>query len=138
MGIKSFLFSDPVNMLLARSLDMQSTQISAISSNMANMDTPGYKAVEVDFEAALNSFVDNLPADQLRATNPTHFGVGNDKSNPVPMKEQDEKSLRVDGNNVNVDKELAGLAKAQLIYSAAVNAIIKKGGIVKAAIESKF
>ncbi len=138
MGLKSFLFTNPVNMLLARNLDVQSRQISAISSNLANIDTPGYKAVEVDFDSAFNREMNEMRAGQLRTTNPRHIGFSGETGNSVPMMEQENDSLRVDGNTVDLDKELMRLAMAQLQYSVAVNAMSKKGGIVKASLESKF
>lgn len=138
MRIEKFLFSDPVMMLLKRNLDAQSRQIEAIASNLANIDTPGYQAVKVDFEKVYQGEMNRTNPGLLTVTHPRHMGGGAQEGSPVPLIEREQKSGKVDQNNVELDRELSGLALAQLQYSASATAMAKKGSLLTAALESRF
>lgn len=85
-----------------KALDVAWKKNEAISNNIANVDTPGYKREDVNFEEFLQS-----------AKNKT---VQNFKVRTV--KDYNTTSMREDGNNVDIDKEMAELAKNQIMYNA--------------------
>ena len=60
MLIDKLLFSDTVPMMMKRSLDFNSTRHLLISNNIAQMDTPGYKANDVDFKSQLRDAVGDV------------------------------------------------------------------------------
>lgn len=127
MGIEQFLFGSHTLAMLRRSLDIQSFRGELIASNLANVDTPGYKAREVDFQKAFDEEKDRLGAQtQLVSTNPKHFTRQAASSVPIEVEENDSERIRVDGNTVDQDDQLRKLAEAQLMYSASINAMAKK------------
>jgi flagellar basal-body rod protein FlgB len=109
--------------VLQQSLDGLSMRQRATANNIANVDTPGYKAQQVSFEGHLAQAVDRqLTAQQnlnLVATNPAHLSVGPrqlEHAQPV-VHELDGMSYRNDGNSVDIEREMALLAETQLRYS---------------------
>ena len=62
---------------LATSLNFRQMRQELINSNIANADTPGYKAKRLDFEAALSTALDNDGSGSMGVNDPKHFDVGN-------------------------------------------------------------
>lgn len=91
---------------LACYLDLATSQVKLTAANMANIDTPGYRAVGMDFEAEMQQAMDGV--DRGRA------------SRPVRLKAVDGLIARPDGNNVSMDREGLNLAEAQLKYKTGV------------------
>jgi flagellar basal-body rod protein FlgB len=90
--------------LASRSLDLVVDSTSKVASNIANITTPGYKAVETkDFNATLADSLKNASNGGLVRTNPKHFSLS-DINNNRPFMASDEPE-KIDGNNVNIDKE---------------------------------
>ncbi len=88
---------------LARYLDLATSQAKLTAQNMANVDTPGYRAVGIDFEAEMR-----------RA-----LGSGSATAQPQARFE-DGLIARPDGNNVSMDRESLNLAEAQLRYRTGI------------------
>jgi len=91
---------------LARYLDLATSEVKLTAANMANIDTPGYRAVGMDFEAEMREAMDG--ADRGR------------QSRPVRVKAVDGLISRPDGNNVSMDREGLNLAEAQLKFKTGV------------------
>jgi flagellar basal-body rod protein FlgB len=89
--------------LLERYMDLASTRQALITSNIANVDTPGYKTRDIDFSGEL-----------ARAMQ----GDGSVSTEPV-VHEVAGLTERPDGNNVSVDRESLMLSQVQLQFSAA-------------------
>ncbi len=97
--------------VLDSAADASWTRNSVISNNIANVDTPGYKRSDVEFETYLNNElsggstldeeVADVDLDSLSATTYTDYATS---------------SYRLDGNNVDIDTENSELAKNQLKY----------------------
>ncbi|KAA9025882.1 flagellar basal body rod protein FlgB [Niallia endozanthoxylica] len=109
------LFSGTIS-LLENALNYSSTKQKVISQNIANVDTPNYKAKEVSFKAALDYAVD-----QSFSTNRTdyrHFVLHKpvDASSSVINKKL--VSYNENGNSVDIDREMSDLAKNQIYYNA--------------------
>jgi flagellar basal-body rod protein FlgB len=139
MGIDRFLFSDPTVAFLKRSLDVQHFRSKVIASNLANVDTPDYKARHVDFRAVLDDARSRLSGTlSLQQTNPRHLGDGDDAQFPVEVVEEDEESIRVDGNTVDQDKELGKLGEAQNYFTASALAVTRKLGIIRSALNGRI
>jgi flagellar basal-body rod protein FlgB len=109
--------------VLQQSLDGLSMRQRATANNIANVDTPGYKAQQVSFEGHLAQAIDRqLTAQQnlnMVATNPAHLSVGPrqlEQLQPV-VHDLDGMSYRNDGNSVDIEREMALLAETQLRYS---------------------
>ncbi|KGX93175.1 flagellar basal body rod protein FlgB [Pontibacillus halophilus JSM 076056 = DSM 19796] len=110
------LFSSTIHNLES-SLDYASAKNKTISSNIANVDTPNYKAKEVSFKGVLSEEVGRLDA---KRTNDKHMSF--ESSNPTfTVKERSSTTFNNNGNNVDMDQEMTELAKNQLNYQALVN-----------------
>jgi flagellar basal-body rod protein FlgB len=91
---------------LARYLDLDTSQMKLTAVNMANIDTPGYRAVGMDFEAEMRGAMKDV--DQGNA--PRH----------LRLKAVDGLIARPDGNNVSMDREGLNLAEEQLKFKTGV------------------
>src|SRR5262245_60202890 len=81
---------------LGRQLTAAVAKQAVAASNLANLDTPGYKTREVSFEDALNSQLKGGPA--LAVTQPGHFSNQPDPQSQQ-VRESDDLPARRDGNN---------------------------------------
>jgi flagellar basal-body rod protein FlgB len=95
-----------------------------IGENVANVDTPKYKRMEVAYEQQLRAALkkktetDELP---MQTASGRHFSVGPLAAGlddvQATMTQVTDESFRVDGNNVDVDAEMAKLAETNLRYN---------------------
>jgi len=91
---------------VARYLDLSTSQVKLTAANMANIDTPGYRALGIDFEAEMR-----------QAMNDSDEGL---ETRPVNVHLADGLIARPDGNNVSMDREGLNLAEAQLRFKTGV------------------
>ncbi|MDP8225538.1 MAG: flagellar basal body rod protein FlgB [Candidatus Lernaella stagnicola] len=140
MGIESFLFSDPTSALLKRSLDIHSHRVDLIAGNLANADTPGYKARDLDFRAALQDAAEQTTMNpgHLARTHPQHLDRGDLAMEIEEQDQAEDGSIRVDGNTVNTDKELQKMAESQLMYNATITALARKMKMINQALAGKI
>ena len=135
MLIDKLLFSDQTPLVLKKGLDFHSARNLMISTNVSNMETPDFKAHDINFEKQLQEFIKSGDQIQMKSTNNKHFGPSNDgikSMEPEPFELNDpEKS---NGNNVNVDKEMGKLAENQIMYTAFIQLMMKRGSTVRSAV----
>ncbi len=110
---------------LEKSLNLRSMRHRVLASNIANMDTPNYKAVELEVEKEIRREHGSAPAVQLVRTHTNHIPVA-----PTPMEnvklttaDPPQFSLRGDGNTVDVDKTMGQLAENTILYRTAAQLI---------------
>ena len=135
MLIDNLLFADKTPLVLKKALDFQSERQLLISSNISNMDTPGYKAKDIDFKGALKAALGNGDDLTLRSTHRSHMGPNQDALRGLraePFIEPD--AAKSNGNNVNIDKEMMKLAENQISYNATVQMLAKRTSTIRAAI----
>lgn len=87
---------------LARLMDASDLRHRVISHNLANVNTPGYHRMDVDFEQAL--------AQHMREANP-----GSEMPQPTVFEEQGLQA-RTDGNNVDIDREIGELNRNAMLF----------------------
>ncbi len=121
----SRFFTDIASTVLSKTLDAASERQKAIANNIANVETPGYKRSYVSFESELKRVLARSSVHGIR------LGLRN--LNPV-VRSDSQSPAKPDGNNVNIDAEIAGLAKAALKYKAAAVLLESKGSMLRAAI----
>jgi flagellar basal-body rod protein FlgB len=97
-------------------LDITMEKQQAISSNLANVDTPGYRSVEVDFSEALKQQLDGNGA--LKVNKSRHISPAPALHREPLIREAHTGSLGNDLNNVNLDREMTQLAQNVLRFSA--------------------
>jgi flagellar basal-body rod protein FlgB len=112
---------------LRRQMTIAVAKQVASAGNLANVDTPDFKAVEVNFESALDARL-TPPA----ATNAKHFS--NTAPAAITTKEIQGVTPRRDGNTVQLDQELLTMSRAGGDFSAAQTALAAKFRLVRYAI----
>lgn len=90
---------------LARYLDVAVSEAKVTASNMANIDTPGYRTRGFDFDSEMAKAFNSL---------------GSGRSLSVDVHDVDGLVSRPDGNNVSMDRESLHLAEAQLKFRTGV------------------
>ena len=103
---------------LARGLHASWTRNSVIMNNIANADTPEFKASAVEFEDLYRqSLEDEL---SLKKTRSTHMDIGGEDARAAKpaVRQKDDTTARMDGNNVDIDQEMTDLAKNVIYYNA--------------------
>lgn len=98
-------FNSISNQALERGLDAVWLKLQVTSDNIANYETPGYKAKQVSFEQVMRSVSAGDPSTPAMAFRTT---ITTDKNT----------TSRVDGNNVVMEKEQLELWKEQVQYAA--------------------
>lgn len=121
--------------LLQRALDASWLDNKAITNNIANADTPGYKRQKVEFQNFLADAIDNKAAEGVE-TNKNFIAVGAAKIDRVNYKitQDNSTSMREDGNNVDIESEMSQLAKNGIMYNALIQQISGKFSKLRAAI----
>ncbi|HOB19536.1 MAG TPA: flagellar basal body rod protein FlgB [Candidatus Atribacteria bacterium] len=129
--MSGILGRDMTYSLLKKALDASSLRHRAITGNIANINTPNYKANRVLFEEKLRNSMsgENI---RLKTTNEKHIPL---QSGPTGIEPEIVKdtgtSMRTDGNNVDIDLEMANLAANQLLYNALVQQTNNKLSIMR-------
>ncbi len=107
--------------LLQKSLDFRVRRNVLLASNVANVETPGYKARDLVFEKALGAAMKAREPGPLRVTHPLHF----DGRTRTPLQLVEPAVIRtanpvgsLDGNTVDLEREMAKLGENQLVYHA--------------------
>ena len=118
------------NYLLERSLDTESLRKKVIADNIANVDVPHFKRSEVNFESELERAIKNNAknSEKLPAlmTDERHipFLIDKDVRSVKPRVNLDyNTSLRNDGNNVDIEKEIVDSSKNMMRYNALVSGL---------------
>ena len=124
---------------LAASIKMREMRQEIISSNIANAETPGYKAKRLSFEDALARALDVDGQENMNVTDDEHFNVGSGGfANLQPEVYEDPNgNASEDGNTVDRDHEMSQMAKNKILYDASVQLLNKKLGLMKYAINSE-
>lgn len=93
-----------------------SERTGVLASNLANADTPGYKARDLDFKTALNGVRDTRLA--LSANNSRHLQASDAKSPGGELLYRVPNHAALDGNTVEVEMEQAAFAENSVRYQA--------------------
>ncbi|GAB6167707.1 flagellar basal body rod protein FlgB [Clostridium carnis] len=119
--------TDNTYRLIKQGLDISALREKVISNNMANVNTKGFKKSYVSFD---ESFSNAKEVFSLKRTKEQHI-KGNDDSNSVLIKKDDSTSMRMDGNNVNIDLEKVDQAANSLMYNALITQANSKMSMTK-------
>lgn len=107
-------------------LNVQTYRQELLASNIANADTPHYKAKDIDFRRALRSELNRQQEGQLALANTSsrHLpGVGAPAGLEAFTGFRNEWQASVDGNTVEMDVERAAFAENSIHYQASVRFI---------------
>ncbi|HWP63932.1 MAG TPA: flagellar basal body protein [Candidatus Binatia bacterium] len=140
--------SDPTGRILSGALDGLAARQEAIASNLANIDTPGYRPLVVDFEAELRAELERLrgtapPVVPAPPTSGPSAAVGPARSDPRHLPGTSEsagtgvaprpsvEAGRNDTNAVDLEAEVTALAETQLRYAAVSRLISLRLGMLR-------
>jgi flagellar basal-body rod protein FlgB len=102
----------------ADALKLQSKRMEVIADNLANSDTPGYKARDIDFRAAMaNAGGGDAPV-KLATTNPGHIANDPATGADANLKYRVPLAPALDGNTVDAQQEQAAFADNTVRYQA--------------------
>lgn len=129
-----FNFADRLQMT---ALDQRLKKSEVISSNVANAETPGFRALGYDFEEQLASLAHLDKSLAVQVSDPKHFRNAftraDGKIEPDVFVKPTE-SVPEDGNTVDVDEEMVRMAENQLLYRSSVEVLNRKIGVIRYAI----
>lgn len=95
-----------------------------IASNIANADTPGYKAVDLDFAEAVRMVQSSGPPLQLSVSEAGHIAGSSHQALPqLPIKYQQPTQPSADGNTVDMDVERAKMAENTLMHQFSLDRV---------------
>lgn len=101
---------------LSKALDVSSLRNQLITNNIANVDTPGYKRKEVDFQSYLQ--------DALRSNSDGNQDTARVRNQaPRVFDENSNYSTRSDDNNVDIELEMSYLAQNSIQYNTLISQV---------------
>ncbi len=100
---------DVTQVALERAMSGASLRHQALSNNLANINTPGFKRYDLDFKGVLANALERDPS-----------GVSLDRMQ-FKFERETNTSVRADGSNVDVEREVSALAENSLEYQALVS-----------------
>ena len=118
------LFSSPGLQYLMANVQVLTARERAISQNVANVDTPGYQAINVNFPLAMAQALAEQAA-------PGGTGIANPATMPLVG---NPGVMQVDGNGVNLDKQMVQLAKTNTWYAASSEDLMLQMKVLKLAL----
>jgi flagellar basal-body rod protein FlgB len=104
--------------LLSNMLDFRAERHKLITSNIANLDTPGYKPSSLDFKENLDEIMNKTGTLEMTTTHPRHMKAGKESGADFQVSQSDKK--------VEIDKEMAELAENNIMYNLNVEILSRK------------
>lgn len=125
------ILNSPTMDYMQRGLAAANLRHEVISNNIANVNTPGFKRSDVVFESVLLREMGMEEDDgrlKMVRTWDRHLPQAEPVRAAAAVRLDDTTTMRVDRNNVDIDAEMANLAKNQIYYSAMAKKI---GGYIQ-------
>ena len=116
-GEKMKLFSNTVN-LIEQGLNYSSLKSKAIAQNIANVDTPNYKAKSISFKSVLDEQARDIGKPSLK-TDSRHYDFKQTGHNDLQIISKNT-NYNSAGNSVDMDSEMSDLATNQIYYNALI------------------
>ncbi|MFA7279794.1 MAG: flagellar basal body rod protein FlgB [Sterolibacterium sp.] len=121
-----------------QALSLRAHRQQVLAGNIANSDTPNYKARDIDFASALKNAVAGRSGEgvALARTSDRHISAGAG-GGPAPLLYRKETQASVDGNTVNMDVERSQFAENAIFYEAGVSFISGKLKTLMSAVQGQ-
>jgi flagellar basal-body rod protein FlgB len=117
---------------LNKAMDLSWRRGQVITSNIANAETPKYRATELEFGKELEKAFNTTAGDQVMKTHTTHMDI--ERNGSSRMVADLTGITKADGNNVDIDLQMAALANNGSDFSNAVQLMKHKFGLYRASI----
>jgi len=118
----------------AKALLIRDQRASQLANNLANADTPNYKAKDVNFNDALQQAMGSS-AQNMVTTNPEH--IRTPQSMSVPLKFRVPQQVSLDGNTVDKDIETTAYLNNTLAYQADITFLTSKIRMMRSALRGE-
>jgi flagellar basal-body rod protein FlgB len=105
-----------------QALMVHGQRLGVLAANLANADTPGYKARDIDFSAVL-SHAQGETALALQVTHAAHITFDDAESPAADLKYRNPYQASLDGNTVEMPVEQAAFSENNVRYQASLNFI---------------
>ena len=115
--------------ILGKSLDVLSDRQNIIASNVANANTPGYKAKELNFEQVMKNLVPSADSLSMKATSQKDLAGGGYTAGSYSSfvhNQKDETVPALDGNTVDLSKEMSDMSSNAIRFQAVAGLLSKK------------
>ncbi|AKG35229.1 flagellar basal body rod protein FlgB [Paenibacillus durus] len=124
---------------LQKGIDAANMRQNALANNVANVDTPNFKRSDVSFESFLREQERGLQSSlSAKVTDSRHIQFGMTGNVPSPVIQNDKRtSMNNNGNNVDIDREMALSAENQLRYSSYVQLLNSQISMMRTATEGR-
>ena len=117
--------NDRATQVARTALDGLALQQELIGHNLANVDTPGYRAQTASFQNALQNALGASDWLEMRTTHVSHQAAGG-RADDFILSTRPGGSVRADGNDVDIDVELGQMAETGIRYQSISQAVSKK------------
>ena len=109
----------------AQALTLRAERQRVIASNIANADTPGYQAKDLDFSSALKAATNQFPGvAQMATTSAGHMALpGGATATEAALRYATPSQTNLDSNSVDMDRERASFAENSVKYEATLRFI---------------
>ena len=104
-----------------QALLLHGQRLGVLATNIANADTPNYKARDIDFSAVLSQ-TDDAPM-SLAVTQAAHISMSDGSSTPADLKYRNPYQASLDGNTVEMPVEQAAFSENNVRYQASLGFI---------------
>ncbi|MEY2700710.1 MAG: hypothetical protein RIQ52_1465 [Pseudomonadota bacterium] len=111
-------------------LGFRERRTELLASNLANSDTPGFKARDIDFRGTLSAMREERMA--LSQTRPNH--MSSIQHEPVDLMYRIPQQVSADGNTVDSEQEKMRFAENSVAYQGSIRFLDEKFGAMKLAI----
>ena len=105
-----------------QALMVHGQRLGVLAANLANADTPGYKARDIDFSAVLNA-AEGETAMTLQVTHAAHITFDDGDAPTGDLKYRNPYQASLDGNTVEMPVEQAAFSENNVRYQASLNFI---------------
>ncbi|MGE5583802.1 MAG: flagellar basal body rod protein FlgB [Bacillota bacterium] len=111
------LITNRSSKLMERSMDASNLRQQLLNQNLANVNTPHYKRLDIDFKSILDENVSKDELEMVR-THPKHFGNTVPEIGSPRITRETRTLSRYDTNNVDPEFEMAQVAENSLFFQA--------------------
>ena len=115
-------------------LFVRARRSSLIASNLANADTPRYKAQDIDFRSVLRNSAGIHDEGRMKSTNRGHIQAGGFSASSAELLYRNPHQPSIDGNTVDAQVEKAEFAENTLMYQTSLRFVDGKISAIKKAI----
>jgi flagellar basal-body rod protein FlgB len=116
------------NNILGAALGGQAARIDAIQNNIANAETPRFTARRVEFESALSDAIENW-----RSTGTLDLS----RARPTTSFQDPGSRFRIDGNNVDIEREMVALFTESVRYDVMVNSVLHNSRMLNTVLQGR-